>query len=94
MKLELNKKAIIDILLKIKDPAVVMLVTGVLGYTVYQISLLADVSPTRAQVEAERKNAASSVAKFDTKTIEAIVKQNPVPVNTTPQNVGKTNPFF
>jgi hypothetical protein len=88
------KERILPILNKFKDPLIVLVVTTLLAYTVYQLSLIVVVSPSREQVEAERASAAASVTKFDTATIEAIIRQTPVPVDVTPRDVGKNDPFF
>jgi hypothetical protein len=97
MKLSLDLKVLkplLAVLVKFKAFLVILGVIGLTGYTLNQFSQYAVIAPTQEQIETERKNLATKGVKFDTKTIEALTKQNDIPVDTSPKNVGKTDPFF
>ncbi len=87
-------KKIIDQLLHLKAFLATAAIIAILGFTAYQISLISVIAPTRDQVEVERKTIDATRIKFDTKTIEAVIKQNEVKVNPGTRDVGKTDPFF
>lgn len=87
-------KQALDILVKFRNFIVLLAVISLVGYTGYEFSKYIVIVPTAEQIEAERKNVSAKSIRFDTKTIDAVAQQILVPVDTTPRNVGKTDPFF
>ena len=94
ISLNLNKTAIIALLMRLRTLLVSIAVISLAGYTLYQISLITAISPDPDTLNEERAKVDAARIKFDTATIQAIGKQNQVSPRPDLSNIGKTDPFY
>lgn len=85
---------VLPYIIKYKALLVLVAVLSVCGYTAYQISAVVAVTSDPQTVAEEQDKVDATRIKFDTQTIDAIVKQNQVNVAPDLTKLGTSNPFF
>lgn len=86
------KKAL-DIIIRFQAFIMLLLLIGVVGYTMSQVSQVVNVTPNQAYVNSQTQSLDSTAIKFNQTTINAVQQLTPVNVNSSPGQVGKSDPF-
>ena len=94
LSLDINIKSIVKGLARLRLLAITLVVIGLVGYTLYQISLITAITPDETTLATEREKVDAARIKFDTQTIQAISRQNQLTASPDISNLGKSDPFY
>lgn len=93
LQLNLDFKQMWAIALRYQTSAITIVMVLVIGLTLYQVSLVANVEPDGPTIEAERAKLRASSVKFDQETINDLNSRSSVPKQPNLSNLGKSDPF-